>query len=301
MNCATSSSRSPTGSPSPPGDTRPAHEGLPRQGGTGRRERLFRVAAAEQHRVHQQREELVQRRRGPASRRRAGAAPGSPPAPGPGGAAEQGEHRQVGLAVAAVRGRVDQPRPARRRPTARCRSTGRRAAGRAVRRGPRAPGSRAQTSLDRARPRPGGRCRRRPRGADTAAPGARRTSPASAAGDVPHRGASDVRVPGPPGGGAPNAGAPQACRAARSRPNRAAAAARRARRHPVDHQPAAVVAVHRRHADRSGLGQPAQSGRLGPPRAGVVTPLDHHHPPVVESDLGERPGQRGVRRSPAGR
>ena len=48
-------------------------------------------------------------------------------------AAEQREHRQVGLAVAAVRGRVDQHHR-RRASTSRCRSTGRRAAGPAGRR-----------------------------------------------------------------------------------------------------------------------------------------------------------------------
>ena len=121
-------------------------------GGSSRQSRAAASAAravvpAEHRRVHQQREQLVQGlavlpavgERAPRRRRRA---------PGAGGGAEQRQHRQVGLAVAAVRGRVDQG-AVLGAPHACCPTTGRRAPAPAVPRVRRARRS-GRPALDRA-------------------------------------------------------------------------------------------------------------------------------------------------------
>jgi hypothetical protein len=110
---------------------------------------------------------------------------------------------------------------------------------------------------------------------------------------VPHGSASDVRVPR----AARRRGAERGCPGGVQGGEAATETDRRAGGgpplpDPVDHQPTPLVTVHHRDADRAGLGQPAQPGRLGLDRAGLLPHLHHDHPPAVEGDFGERAGQR---------
>ncbi|CAM5235483.1 hypothetical protein SVIOM342S_03482 [Streptomyces violaceorubidus] len=206
--------------------------------------------------------------------------------------AEEAQHRQVGLPVPAVRGRVDEvdvsvgaPQHVAVPQVA--------VAGSAVG-GARQLGQPLQTR-------------------STSAASAARTVPESTArrirqhavrgvpagpvvpGDIAHRGPPDVRLLGPAGRRGTERRCPGGVQPGQvpSEPDRRLRT-RLAARHPVGDQRALVHAVHRGDRHRPGPGQPAQPRGLGARRTRILRELDHHGAPVVEADLGEPPGQRAL-------
>ena len=198
----------------------------------GRRRRSLHVAAAEQHDMRQQREELVQ----PDAVAPAGPQRSHPLVAGDDGvvvrAAEQREHRQVALAVTGVRGRVDQDHPVGRphhvaapqiavQPGRDGRRRRSRPLGTAPRRSRWRRGSKHRAAAPRGRPSVPAARRRRSRPSD----GVRRS-------DIGNGCDSGPKNPGPsqPSGPAPNAAAPASCVTASRPPNTCAALGARSHR-----------------------------------------------------------------------
>ncbi|GAV43893.1 hypothetical protein Saa2_06851 [Streptomyces acidiscabies] len=206
-------------------------------------------------------------------------------------APEEPQHRQVRLPVPSVRGGVDEPRPPVGAPQhvpvpEVAVEAGRRLGGTGDRREPRAGGLHHGRVVRGQRASVDGRpdVRQHPLLGVPVGP--------LGAGDVPHRGESDVRLTRTTRRTGPVRGRPGSVQR-REPPPQPQRGPDGGRTHcdPFRHQPPGVVPVHLRHRHHPRSPQPPQPGGLRAGRVGSVGVLGDHGPAVGESDLGDRAGE----------